>query len=136
MNPSSDSPKVGRPAKWANAAERQRAYRQRRARELADPLALRAELRKLRHDLNATQESLCLAERDAVALRRANAALDERNAMLAAQLEDTRAALERGLRNSAEPTAQAGSSRTTPEPSPGLNRQQRRAEERRRGKQR
>ena len=35
MNPSPDSPKVGRPRKWANEAERQRHYRERRAMELA-----------------------------------------------------------------------------------------------------
>jgi AT-hook transcription factor len=38
----------GRPRKWATEAERKRAYRQRRAAELADPQALREEANSLR----------------------------------------------------------------------------------------
>ncbi len=41
----------GRPRKWANDAERARAYRARRASELADSDALRRELRALRSDV-------------------------------------------------------------------------------------
>jgi predicted nucleic acid-binding Zn-ribbon protein len=40
----------GRPRKWASEAERKRAYRQRRAAELADPLALRDDARAARAD--------------------------------------------------------------------------------------
>jgi hypothetical protein len=42
----------GRPRKWATDADRKRAYRQRRAVELADPLAIRDEARSLRVEAN------------------------------------------------------------------------------------
>ena len=76
MNPSSDSAnKVGRPRKWASEAERQRAYRQRRAVELADPLALRAAFRQARRDLSAALDAARRAQHENSALRRRNAEL-------------------------------------------------------------
>ena len=53
MNQAGDEPGKGpgRPRKWADDAERARAYRLRRAAELADPEGLRVERRTLRRQV-------------------------------------------------------------------------------------
>lgn len=78
----------GRPRKWASDADRARAYRLRRAAELADPEGLRAERRTLRRQvghltkkLARLEDSLAGVERERdVALRD----LKDESAMLAA----------------------------------------------------
>ena len=49
----------GRPRKWQDAAERSRAYRARKARELAEP-------ERLRRDLNQTRVELRVSKRELV----------------------------------------------------------------------
>jgi predicted RNase H-like nuclease (RuvC/YqgF family) len=55
-----DSPKrgPGRPRKWADDAERLRAYRERKAAELADPQRLREEVRELRRRVRDLETEL------------------------------------------------------------------------------
>ena len=55
----------GRPRKWATDAERKRAYRQRRAVELAEPLAVRDEARSLRAEANNARSAAERAGRQA-----------------------------------------------------------------------
>ena len=54
----------GRPRKWADDAERARAYRLRRATELADPERLRAECRTLRRQVGHLTRKLTRFEGD------------------------------------------------------------------------
>jgi hypothetical protein len=61
-----DQPKgPGRPRKWANEAERKRAYRQRMADELADPLATRAAARAARQAAITARREATEARADA-----------------------------------------------------------------------
>jgi hypothetical protein len=48
----------GRPRKWIDDAERLRAYRERKAAELADPQRLREEVRELRRRLRDVESEL------------------------------------------------------------------------------
>lgn len=54
----------GRPRKWTDDAERARAYRLRRATELADPERLRAECRTLRRQVGHLTRKLTRLEGD------------------------------------------------------------------------
>jgi chromosome segregation ATPase len=120
----------GRPRKWANEAERVRAYRQRKANEHANADELRIERRSLKRQLS-----------DAVRGRtRAEAAL----AQATTRIENLETELERAQARLRRATADLGFARskikellerhdpgallTTSEP--GLSRQQRRAMER------
>jgi len=61
-----DQPKrPGRPRKWANEAERKRAYRQRMAEELSDPLATRAAARAARQTAITARREATEARADA-----------------------------------------------------------------------
>lgn len=64
MNRAGDEPGKGpgRPRKWADDAERARAYRLRRAAELADPEGLRAERRTLRRQVGHLARKLARLE--------------------------------------------------------------------------
>ena len=64
MNEAGDEPGKGpgRPRKWADDAERARAYRLRRAAELADPEGLRAERRTLRRQVGHLTRKLARLE--------------------------------------------------------------------------
>lgn len=64
MNQAGDEPGKGpgRPRKWADDAERARAYRLRRATELADPEGLRAERRTLRRQIGHLTRKLARIE--------------------------------------------------------------------------
>jgi len=55
----------GRPRTWENDAERKRAYRQRRAAELADPLTVRADAQQARAEAAAARADAEAARRDA-----------------------------------------------------------------------
>lgn len=68
----------GRPRKWANEAERKRAYRQRRAGELADPLELRESARAARAEAAASQSAAKAARRGAERWRAKASASDKR----------------------------------------------------------
>ncbi len=57
--------RAGRPRQWANDAERKRAYRQRRATELANPLGMREAARKALGDAAASRAARDSAVRDA-----------------------------------------------------------------------
>jgi hypothetical protein len=79
--PGNGRPRPGRPRKWASEAERKRAYRQRLALDLDNPLGLRHDLRaERRRTARLKQENDRLRARLAVAERRvaaAEAAADE-----------------------------------------------------------
>ena len=86
--PESEQRRPGRPRKWANEAERKREYRQRRAAELADPLALREDARAARAEAAHARAEAAAARREAerwktravVAQRRAHQASERANA--------------------------------------------------------
>ncbi len=63
----------GRPRIWASDAERKRAYRARRAAELAEPLQLRRELRSVRRRIGELEQVVTSLQRD---LGRAQRALE------------------------------------------------------------
>jgi predicted RNase H-like nuclease (RuvC/YqgF family) len=63
-------PSRGRPRKWADSAERGRAYRARKARQLAEPLALRRAVEDLRATLRDTKRALGRERRTADQLKR------------------------------------------------------------------
>ena len=62
----------GRPRKWADEAERKRAYRARLAEDMAEPARLRAELREARASIRRLERELDRTDRG---LTRAKAAL-------------------------------------------------------------
>ena len=62
----------GRPRKWADEAERKRAYRARLAEDLAEPARLRVELREARASIRGLERELDRTDR---ALAKAKAAL-------------------------------------------------------------
>ncbi len=70
--------RVGRPRKWDSEAERKRAYRQRRAAELADPLALREAARAARAEAAESTTAADVARREADRWRARAAAADKR----------------------------------------------------------
>jgi hypothetical protein len=78
----------GRPRQWVSEAERKRAYRQRRAAELADPLALREDARAARAEAAQARAEAAAARREAerwhsravVAQRRAHQASERARA--------------------------------------------------------
>ena len=74
----------GRPRKWADEAERKRAYRARLDEDLAEPQRLRAELRQERASNRRLKQELSRAQR---ALAKSDAALARERAARA-QLED------------------------------------------------
>ncbi len=55
----------GRPRRWPSEAERKRAYRQRRAAELADPLTLREDARAARAEAATARAEAVAARREA-----------------------------------------------------------------------
>jgi len=71
--------KAGRPRKWSSEAERKRAYRQRRAAELADPLEIREAARAARSEAGQSRSAAEVAQREAERWR-AKAAAAERRA--------------------------------------------------------
>ncbi|MGI8683868.1 MAG: hypothetical protein ACR2MO_01990 [Acidimicrobiales bacterium] len=133
MNQGADEPSrgPGRPRKWDDDAERARAYRLRRAAELADPERLRAECRTLRRQVGHLTRKLARLEdglgwveheRD-VALRD----LEDRSATLAT----ARAELDRLRRFQAPPPLADAIPPTVDEPAPVAgNRASRRLAER------
>ena len=146
----------GRPQKWANAAERGRAYRARKAKQLAEPLDLRRTVQDLRSALRDTKRALVRERRTADRLKRQLAEQTVHSANIEVRTRAERDRLERevaDLRRRAE-TAEARVERLAAESrqnragsersqlqlfgaavSPGqpqLNRAQRRALERRR----
>ena len=133
MNRAGDEPGKGpgRPRKWADDAERARAYRLRRAAELADPEGLRAERRTLRRQvghltrkLDRVEDILERVERERdVALRD----LEDQSATLAT----VRAELDRLRRLQTPPPVDVVIPSTVGDPAPaGGNRAARRRAER------
>lgn len=95
------SPRRGRPRKWSSEAERKRAYRARKAEELAEPERLRAELRDARSDIRNLEKDRARLERKIGQLK---AQLD-RETSTRAELEAEMAAKDEGIefwRNSAQ----------------------------------
>lgn len=135
----------GRPRKWATEAERARAYRQRRAAELAEPGALREERNALRRALRQVEGRLAKSEAswNRAERQRAVAAdsaeeLEKRLAFAQCKIDQLGQdlAAERELRAAAEQRAndadqRRGRPRTT-QPAPDMNRAQRRAAAKRR----
>jgi hypothetical protein len=76
--------RVGRTRKWDSEAERKRAYRQRRAAELADPLALREAARAARAEAAESAAAADVARREADRWR-ARAAVADKRAQQATQ---------------------------------------------------
>lgn len=70
--------RVGRPRRWSSDAERKRAYRQRRAAELADPLQLREAARAARSAAAETRSVADTAQRELERWRRKAAAAERR----------------------------------------------------------
>ena len=70
--------KGGRPRKWSSEAERKRAYRQRRAAELAGPLELREAARAARSEAAESRSVAETAQREAGRLRAQAAAAGRR----------------------------------------------------------
>ena len=68
----------GRPRKWDNEAARKRAYRQRRAAELSEPLALREEARSARSAASAALAALEMARSETQKWRARAAAAEKR----------------------------------------------------------
>jgi predicted nuclease with TOPRIM domain len=60
----------GRPRKWASEAERKRAYRERKAEDLAAPERLRTELRDARSDIRRLEKDRSRLERKVAQLER------------------------------------------------------------------
>ena len=76
MPPSERRP--GRPRTWESEAERKRAYRQRRAAELAEPLAVRVDAQQARAEAAAARTEAEAARRDAAAWKTRAAAAEAR----------------------------------------------------------
>ena len=70
--------RAGRPRKWSSEAERKRAYRQRRAAELADPLELRDAARAARTEAAQSLSAAEAARREAERWRGKASAADRR----------------------------------------------------------
>ena len=85
----------GRPRKWADDAERGRAYRARKARQLAEPLALRRKVQELHTALRDAKRNLGRARRTAERARRRAAELEVRSASLQARTQSRIHQLER-----------------------------------------
>ena len=68
----------GRPRKWSSEADRKRAYRQRRAAELADPLELREAARAARSEAAESRSAAEAAQREAERWRGKASAADRR----------------------------------------------------------
>lgn len=125
----------GRPRKWESEAERARAYRNRKADEHASVDELRVERRVLRRQLSDALRGRQRAEAAAVTEAARADVLAHDLVRAEAELARAQADVER-LRKTIEaqrPTTQTGATQasSTPEASPGLSRQQRRANERR-----
>jgi chromosome segregation ATPase len=120
----------GRPRKWANEAERVRAYRQRKAEEHASVDELRVERRVLKRQLSDALRGRARAE---TALERATVRIESLESALERTQERLRntetdlASVQSRFRELIEQRGPAGSV-TSPEPA--LSRQQRRAMER------
>lgn len=84
MRVSAEPKRAGRPRKWEDEAERKRAYRQRRAAELSEPLAAREEARSARGAALAAVAAADIARQE-VEKWRARAAAAERRAEAAEQ---------------------------------------------------
>ena len=110
-----DAPKrgPGRPRKWADDAERLRAYRERKAAELAEPQRLREEVRELRRRVRDIESELA---REKVARTKA----EENVRVLRAIIDDARSGRPLPMLSDMIPSREA------------RNRAQRRAAERRR----
>ena len=80
----------GRPRKWASEAERKRAYRSRRATELADPHRVRAEAREARDALAAARTELETARRAVQRAEQRALNAERRSAKLVEQLRAAR----------------------------------------------
>jgi hypothetical protein len=101
----------GRPRKWSSEADRKRAYRSRRAAELADPIELREAVRAARSEAAASRsiaeaaqreaerwrEKAAVAERRAAAAERKLAAEKFRAQRLVAERDEARRLLRRKL---------------------------------------
>jgi hypothetical protein len=85
----------GRPRKWSNEAERKRAYRQRRAAELADPLQLREAVRTVRSEAAETRSVADTAQREAERWRAKAAAAERRAGVADRNLASERARAQR-----------------------------------------
>ena len=87
--------RVGRPRKWSSEAERKRAYRQRRATELADPLELREAARAARSEAADGRSAAEVAQREAKRWRAKAAAAERRAGVAERKLAGERARAQR-----------------------------------------
>ena len=85
---------AGRPRKWADDAERARAYRARKARQLANPLQLRSQVRELKSALRLVTKDLTRARRKSETLANRLSDLTDRHTKAAARAESTIARLQ------------------------------------------
>ena len=136
MNQAGDEPGrgPGRPRKWADDAERARAYRLRRAAELADPEGLRAERRTLRRQVGHLTRKLARLEGSLAGVERERDVALRDLADQSAALATARAELDR-LRRLQTPPSDAGvipSAVGDPAPAGGNRAARRRAERARR----
>lgn len=97
MTPSDGERRPGRPRKWADDAERGRAYRARKARQLAEPLALRRTVQELRVALRETKRALGRERRTVDQLTRQLAQLTVRSATAETRARSQHEQLERQL---------------------------------------
>jgi hypothetical protein len=120
----------GRPRKWANEAERVRAYRRRKAEEHASVDELRVERRVLKRQLSDALRGRTRAE---AALERATTRVERLESDLErtqAQLRTTEADLAFARSRNRELLKRHDPAALVPSREPGLSRQQRRAMER------
>ena len=82
--------RVGRPRKWADEAERKRAYRARRAAELADPLTQRRAAQAAHREVDAQRAATEAARQEAARWQRRAVAAEKR-----ASVADRRAVREK-----------------------------------------
>ena len=126
----------GRPRKWANDAERARAYRERKAAERANVDELRRDRRSLRRQLQVATRARERVESEVARIRARADRLDEYLARAQAEIARIRSENERlhtaleAERLSREPAT----NRPTANPPAPLSRQQRRALDRRQKK--
>ncbi len=89
--------RVGRPRKWADEAERKRAYRARRAAELADPLTQRRAARDARREVDSQRAAAEAARQEADRWQRRAVPAENRASVAEQRAVRDKAAAQRSL---------------------------------------
>lgn len=89
-----DDKSRGRPRRWKNAAERSRAYRAAKARDFAEPIAVRREAQRLRVEITAARRALKRERRRAEGFRLGLAQAQSRALVLEKRARERLARLE------------------------------------------